>query len=85
LAVFALFGVWGLVRSYLSLLAMFGHRAAEYSPDQAWRLLLRNWTDPLVITPGLPYLPYAVLLIGPIIGFCWGFWCWAIVRPRRAG
>jgi hypothetical protein len=83
LAVATIFGLWGLVRAYLSLLAMFGHRAAEYSPDQAWRLLGRNWTDPSVIAPGLPYLPYALLLIGPTIGLCWALWCLTIVRADR--
>lgn len=80
LAVAALLCLWGLGRSYLSLLAMFGHRAAEYSPEQAWRLLGRNWRDPAVVTPGLPLLPYCLTLVVPLVGLLWTIWCWRVVR-----
>jgi hypothetical protein len=83
LAVAAILGVWGLGRSYLSLLAMFGHRAAEYSPEQAWRLLGRNWTDPAVVTPGLPLLPYSVLIVLPIVGLAWCAWSCVVVWEAR--
>ncbi|HEY8602197.1 MAG TPA: phospholipid carrier-dependent glycosyltransferase [Thermomicrobiales bacterium] len=85
LAAAALLGLWGLGRSYLSLLAMFGHRAAEYSPEQAWRLLGRNWRDPAVIVPGLPLLSYCAALVLPLVGLLWCGWSWWVVREARRG
>lgn len=85
LAVAAILCLWGLGRSYLSLLAMFGHRAAEYTPEQAWRLLGRNWRDPAVIAPGLPLLPYCLTLVLPLIGLLWCVWSWWVVRGVREG
>ncbi|CAA9590772.1 MAG: hypothetical protein AVDCRST_MAG18-5175 [uncultured Thermomicrobiales bacterium] len=80
----AILAVWGLGRSYLSLLAMFGHRAAEYTPEQAWRLLGRNWRDLAVLAPGLPLLHYCVVLVIPLIGLLWSAWAWrALLRPSR--
>ncbi len=83
LVVAAILCIWGLGRSYLSLLAMFGHRAAEYSPEQAWRLLGRNWRDPAVIAPGLPLLPYCMIIVLPLVGLLWSAWSWRAVRGRR--
>ena len=85
LAVAAILGLWGLARSYLSLLAMFGHRAAEYTPEQAWRLLGRNWPDPAVLTPGLPLLPYCAVIVLPLVGLLWCVWSWWLAREMRRG
>lgn len=85
LTVAAILCLWGLARSYLSLLAIFGHRAAEYSPDQAWRLLGRNWRDPAVIAPGLPLLPFSLALVLPLIGLLWCGWSWLVMHRVQEG
>lgn len=71
-----LLGLWGLVRSYLSLLTMFGHRAVERSPEEAWRIVQGQWRDPAVVLPGLPVLPYFVTMAVPLIGLLWCFSVW---------
>lgn len=78
-----LFGVWGLARSYLSLLTMFGHRAVERSPEEAWRIVQGQWRDPAVVLPGLPLLPYFVTLAVPLIGLFWCLGVWLRWRVAR--
>jgi len=57
---------WGLLRSYLSLLAMYGHRAAERKPAQALDILRANWRDLDVVAPGHFLLHYFVVLVVPL-------------------
>ena len=81
----ALLALWGLIRSYLSLLTMFGHRAVERSPEEAWRIVTGQWRDPAVVTPGLPLLPYFVTLAVPLCGLLWLLWLgWQWHTARRA-
>ena len=75
--------LWGLIRAYLSLLTMFGHRATERSPEEAWRIVIGQWRDPAVVTPGLPLLPYFVTLAVPLVGALWCLWVWWRWRTRR--
>jgi len=79
----ALLALWGLIRAYLSLLTMFGHRATERSPEEAWRIVIGQWRDPAVVTPGLPLLPYFVTLVVPLVGVLWCFWAWWRWRMGR--
>jgi hypothetical protein len=62
---------WGFLRSYLSLLAMFGHRAVERTPGEAFDILRANWRDPQVIAPGYFLLHYFVVLVVPLAVVCW--------------
>jgi hypothetical protein len=62
---------WGCMRSYLSLLAMFGHRAVERTPGEAFDILRANWRDPQVIAPGHFLLHYFVVLVVPLAIGCW--------------
>ena len=81
----ALLALWGLARSYLSLLTMFGHRAVEHSPEEAWSLVVSQWRDPAVVTPGLPLLPYFVTLAMPLGGLLWLLWLgWQWRTARQA-
>jgi len=83
----ALLALWGLVRSYLSLLTMFGHRAVERSPEEAWRIVAGQWRDTAVVAPGLPLLPYFVALAVPLCGvlwLSWRGWRWCIARHDEA-
>ncbi|MFN8513359.1 MAG: hypothetical protein U0232_20090 [Thermomicrobiales bacterium] len=57
---------WGLLRSYLSLLAMFGHRAVERSPGEAWAILRANWRELDVVAPGHFLLHYFAVLVVPL-------------------
>src|SRR5947209_1195007 len=67
----AIFCAWGLARSYLSLLTMFGHRAVERTPAEAWDLLRAGWHDPAIVAPGLQLLPYFLVLAIPLAGVLW--------------
>ncbi len=83
----ALLALWGLVRSYLSVLTMFGHRAVERSPEEAWRIVAGQWRDAAVVAPGLPLLPYFVALAVPLCGvlwLSWRGWGWCIARHDEA-
>jgi hypothetical protein len=83
----ALLALWGLVRSYLSLLTMFGHRAVERSPEEAWRIVTGQWRDPTVVVPGLPFLPYFVTFAVPLCGLLWLVWLgwrWRTTRREEA-
>ncbi len=75
---------WGLSRAYASLLTIFGHRAREYSLSQAWTLLWKggNWHDPAVITPGIGFVPSAMILVIPLIGLLGLGWCWLSNRRQ---
>ncbi len=73
---------WGLVRSYLSLLTMFGHRAVERTPPEAWAILRAGWRDPATVAPGLPLLHYFLVFAVPLGGVLWAGW---LLRSRVAG
>lgn len=73
---------WGLARSYLSLLTMFGHGAVERTPGEAWAILRADWRDPALVAPGLPLLHYFVVFAVPLIGLLWAGWAWATRRDR---
>jgi hypothetical protein len=62
---------WGFLRSYLSLLAMFGHRAVERTPGEAFDILRANWRDPQIIAPGYFLLHYFIVLVVPLAVVCW--------------
>ena len=82
----AVLALWGLARSYLSLLTMFGHRATERSPEEAWRIVAGQWRDPAVVAPGLPLLPYFVVLVVPLCGLVWALWRgWRWRSARQSG
>lgn len=67
---------WGLARSYLSLLTMFGHPAVERPPLQALALLQRHWREPAFVAPSLWLLPYFLVVALPLAGLlCWA-WLW---------
>jgi hypothetical protein len=76
----AILCAWGLARSYLSLLTMFGHRAAERTPAEAWDLLRAGWRYPAIVAPGLPLLPYFLVLAIPLAGVLWAAKAWAMSR-----
>lgn len=59
-------GAWSLVRSYLSLMSMFGRPASEDPAGQAWALLVRNWHDPNWLAPNLPLAPYLLVWLVPV-------------------
>jgi len=71
LVIVAMLCGWGFLRSYLSLLAMFGHRAVERTPGEAFAILRANWHDPQVIAPGYFLLHYFVVLVVPLAVICW--------------
>jgi hypothetical protein len=71
---------WGALRSYLSLLAMFGHRAVERTPADAFAILRANWRDLHVVAPGYFLLHYFVVLAVPLALACWLLW----LAGRRA-
>jgi hypothetical protein len=77
---------WGLLRSYLSLLTMFGHRAVERPPRQAWEILRANWRELDVVAPGHFLLHYFVVLVVPLAVAIWlavvASW-WGNARSRR--
>ncbi len=79
----AALGLWGLLRSYLSLLTMFGHRAVERAPDEAWAFLRAHWRDIAVVAPGVPLLPYFVVFALPLAGLCWLVGTWGLWRAGR--
>ncbi len=74
---------WGVARSYLSLLTMFGHRATERSPEEAWRIVAGQWRDPAVVAPGLPLLPYFATLAMPLCVVLWVLWRGWYRRTKR--
>ena len=85
LALAAALGAWGLARSYLSLLTMFGHAAVERPPGAAWALLLARWREPTVVAPSLWLLPYFLILAGPAVGLAWLGWAlWAGRRRENS-
>lgn len=75
---------WGLLRSSLSLLTMFGHRAVERTPAEAWAIARAGWRDPAVVAPGLPLLPYFLVLAIPLAGLIWLLVIWVWWRAGRA-
>jgi hypothetical protein len=81
----AVLALWGFVRSYLSLLTMFGHRAVERSPEEAWRIVAGQWRDPAVVAPGLSLLPYFASFAVPLVGGLWCCWWGGRWWDRRAG
>ncbi len=62
---------WGLLRSYLSLLTMFGHRAVERTPQEAFAILRDNWHDALIVAPGLALVHYFIVILVPLTVGCW--------------
>ena len=73
---------WGLLRSYLSLLTMFGHRAVERTPQEAAAILRDNWRDTQIVAPGLALLHYFLVLLLPLTLACW-LAVNALLRTRR--
>ena len=65
---------WGLLRSYLSLLTMFGHRAVERTPADAFAILQANWRDLQVVAPGHFLLHYFVVFAAPLATVGWLAW-----------
>jgi hypothetical protein len=64
---------------------MFGHRAVEHTPTEAWDLLRAGWRDPAIVAPGLPLLPYFLVLAIPLAGALWGVFAvreWESARER---
>ena len=81
---------WGLLRSYLSLLTMFGHRAVERTPREAAAILRDNWRDAQVVAPGLALLHYFLVLLIPLTLGCWlaasgALWASRNARTRGMG
>ncbi len=81
---------WGLLRSYLSLLTMFGHRAVERTPREAAAILRDNWRDAQVVAPGLALLHYFLVLLIPLTLGCWlaasgALWASRNARTRGIG
>ncbi|MGN6813060.1 MAG: hypothetical protein ACTHMP_19515 [Thermomicrobiales bacterium] len=71
---FAALCVWGVLRSYLSLLTMFGHAAVERSPGAAFALLRAHWRDLAIVAPGLRLEHYFLVLVVPLAGLFWLGW-----------
>jgi hypothetical protein len=67
----AIFFAWGLARSYLSLLTMFGHRAVERTPAEAWDILRAGWRNTTLVAPSLALLPYFLVLAIPLAAALW--------------
>lgn len=76
---------WGLLRSYLSLLTMFGHPAAERAPGDAFALLRERWRDPPVVLPGAFLLHYFAVLVVPLALGCWLAWALTTARAGPVG
>jgi 4-amino-4-deoxy-L-arabinose transferase-like glycosyltransferase len=75
---------WGLARSYLSLLTMFGHRAVERTPAEAWDIVRAGWRDPAVVAPGLALIHYFIVLAVPLGGVLWAGWAiWSEVERSK--
>lgn len=76
---------WGLMHSFLSLFAMFGHAAVERPPGGALALLRDCWREPGVVAPGLWLEPYFLVLAIPLTGLVWLGWvrCGLPPRPGR--
>jgi hypothetical protein len=71
---FAALCAWGALRSYLSLLTMFGHAAVERSPGDAFDLLRAHWCDLAIVAPGLRLEHYFLVLVVPLAALLWLGW-----------
>lgn len=58
-------GIWGLLRSYLSLMSMFGHPASELPAGRAWAMVRRDWGDPWFLAPNLSLVHYLLVWLVP--------------------
>lgn len=64
-AVLAAGGIWGFLRSYLSLMSMFGRPASELPAGRAWTILRRQWADPWFLAPNLALAHYLLVWLVP--------------------
>lgn len=56
---------WGVLRSYLSLMSMFGRAASEESAGRAWAILRDRWRDPLFLAPNATLAHYLLVWLVP--------------------